>query len=145
MAKRSDHPDQRGLFAESPREAKTKKPAESETQKGRRLRDSGIQKAADNSGRDWQQEAEDFMYRWARTHAQFSADELFRAGLPTPRNDKRAMGAVVVNALKAGWVKKSGASKPGMNPKCHRGPKAILISLIFKSEASNETRNEANN
>lgn len=106
----------------------------------RTLRDEGMQRAVDHADRvipDWKLDALAYVKQYAEANEQFMGELARRyaeaRGFPPPP-DKRAWGAVMMAAAKAGYVKKLGWTT-ATDPKVHKNPVSLWGSQIYRGGA----------
>lgn len=98
-------------------------------------RKSGVEQSAETSGESWKDYAVEFVRRYLRTHAELFVDDLWTAGLIEPRSP-RALGAVIQEAVKRGWIKEQALAngvlaKPSVRSNLQL--KRVWRSLLFSS------------
>jgi hypothetical protein len=79
-------------------------------ERARALRDDGIARAAEHAGNEWQGLARGALLDFMRSQTDDFATEDVRAWatwVPEPP-DRRAWGAVMIWAVKAGWIRRVG-------------------------------------
>lgn len=93
-------------------------------QLGLELRDRGIERAVDHADREipsWSDVALEYVRQYARNHGEFLSEEPRQyaesRGLPDPP-DKRAWGAVMLRAARAGYIRKIGYAQAN-DPRVH--------------------------
>lgn len=74
----------------------------------RQARDKGMQRASKHASDEWRDYALDFIEDYARRHREVFVDDLWEAGLSAPVS-ARALGAVLQEAVKSGWIEKQQA------------------------------------
>lgn len=97
------------------------------------LRDRGIQQATDHAGRQWSDQAYDFLLKFLKTNTTFMAEDVRTASIgfvPEPPS-KRAWGGIIVRAAKQGLIQKVGFRNV-KNAKAHCTPAAVWESLYFE-------------
>lgn len=106
--------------------------AMTDADQSRALRDAGIEQAADHANAvhtKWTDKAFEFLRKYlGYTAGEFQTEDVRIAGLnvlPEPPS-KRAWGAVMIAAVKAGLIKKTGYA-PVNNPRAHRTPATVWI------------------
>lgn len=68
-------------------------------------RDAGIAQSRETSGEDWHRYALQVIWSHLKLYDTLHADELWKAGLRPP-SSPRALGAVMQEAVKRGWMEK---------------------------------------
>lgn len=102
---------------------------------GRDLAKEGMERAADHAERDapgWRDQALEYVRQYATEHYEFMCEAARRyaegRGIGPPP-DKRAWGAVMVKAARAGYVQKIGFAC-ATDPKVHMNPAGLWRSRI---------------
>ncbi len=101
---------------------------------GELLRDKGIKRAvqhAEDIHNDWQKQALDFLYLYARDHDRFSGEmvRMLSKGIVPEAPSARTWGAVLLTGARQGWIRQVGYIKVD-NPKAHKANAALWESLI---------------
>ncbi|MEU5403745.1 hypothetical protein ABZ348_31185 [Streptomyces sp. NPDC005963] len=65
----------------------------------------------------------------ALKRAEFSADDVWLAGLPRPK-DSRALGGILASAKRAGVIEDTGRIVPSVFQSGHYGPRRVWRSLV---------------
>ncbi len=98
------------------------------------LRDDGIRRSIEHAGEDWQASAYEIIWLCANKYQEFFYDDYHRLAatmeLPPPP-DKRAWGAVMRAAKKAGWITKTGVYWKSAARVCHGADKPVYRSNIY--------------
>lgn len=101
-----------------------------DAEEGKQLRDEGIANAEAGAPTGWPFAALQAV-RWvARTHETFTPDDVWETGLEKPP-EPRALGAVMLRAVKAGYCERTETYQPSRNPLQHHTPIRIYRSLLF--------------
>jgi len=99
----------------------------------------GMQTAADNAGEPWQDSALAALHRYLRLHKTMFVDDLWDA-LP-PCDSDRALGAVIKDAARQGWMAK--LKVPGVHPdafvarpsaRSNGTPKPVWRSALYNQQ-----------
>lgn len=122
--------DQPNLFGESP-----DKRHRLDAREARGARDDALQRVAEHSNPDWVRSAKAVVRDLAYSLAEFATDEAWRQGLPKPR-EARAMGPVMMWAVRQGLVANSGRVKKTAQVSRHAAPVTIWESLVYRPESS---------
>lgn len=82
----------------------------------------------------WRDRALDAVLAVAKSHREFTTDlvwlELSKTdGMSTP--EPRAMGPIMITAVKRGWCRPTDRFKPTDRPAAHRNPKRVYVSLLY--------------
>lgn len=89
---------------------------------GPELADEAIQRAAENADREWYRSALDIVWSLGNT---FTTDDVWAAldrhGEPAP-HEPRALGAVMRDARKRGWIAPTSEYRQSTRPECHGRP-----------------------
>lgn len=98
-------------------------------EKGKELRDKGIQQSFDFAEKkkvNWGSIAYDFLLKYVKNNSEFMAEDVRIASngiVPEPPS-KRAWGAIFVQAKRSGLIERVGYGSV-KNPKAHRTPATI--------------------
>lgn len=79
---------------------------------------------------EWKELAYQKVCQVAKTHAEFTPDDIWATGLPKPQ-EARALGGVMRRAKNSGLIEKTGRSSPTDQPESHRADVTVWRSLIF--------------
>ncbi|HGJ4321654.1 TPA: hypothetical protein ACLFMB_001697 [Salmonella enterica subsp. diarizonae serovar 61:l,v:1,5,7] len=79
----------------------------------------------------WKQKAYEVVVNVAKTHQEFTPDEVWAAGLEKPE-EARALGGVMARARKEGLIEKTGRVRPTTQPESHATDVTIWQSNIFE-------------
>lgn len=110
----------------------------------KQARDQAIERVDKNTDSGWKQIAATIIYWLALTRQEFTTDAIwYLLGKleADPPHEQRALGAVVQQAAKEGWIAKTDRVSPSVRPKCHARPLAVWRSLIFREEHLDESGN----
>lgn len=114
---------------------------------GIRLRDEAIAQAlrhAETVNEGWSRTAFKYLIDYIRVNFKFTVEEIRIAaeGVVPVAPDSRAWGGIVIQAARAGFIKKIGV-KNGILKQCHHAPKTVWqVSDFFFEKA--ETSEQAN-
>ena len=92
-------------------------------------RDEGMERAELHAKEEWKVRAMDTIFLVCRKQGAFTSEDLWRAGLPKPR-EPRALGPMLTAAAKKGWCKSSGNFVRGTSVTRHGAPIAVWFSKI---------------
>jgi hypothetical protein len=96
-------------------------------------RDDGIRRASEHANSDWRWHAEQAVMRAARKLPELIADDVqLEIPVEVTTHEGRALGAVMLAAVKAGILEKTERFKASANPRCHRNPRRIWRSLVYQ-------------
>lgn len=84
----------------------------------------------DLSKDEWKELAYQKVCEVARTHAEFTPDDIWATGLPKPQ-EARALGGVMLRAKNRGIIVKTGKSIRTDQPESHRADITVWRSLIL--------------
>lgn len=85
---------------------------------------AAVEAAADEA---WKAEAWDLLVTYLEQHAEFHVDQLWSAGLSTPR-ESRALGPIILRAARKGLMVRSGQYRPSVRSNLSEKP--VWTSLI---------------
>ena len=101
-------------------------------EESRRRKEEGMGRAEDNADEAWKAAALTAAYTAAKEMPYLITDDVVKRIPDTVRtHEMRAMGRVMLNAAKAGWIIK--ADTPGLpssRPSLHHSPRTVWRSLI---------------
>ncbi|RMR58869.1 hypothetical protein ALP83_200139 [Pseudomonas syringae pv. actinidiae] len=80
---------------------------------------------------NWAELAYDTVISVAKTHQEFTPDDIWKTGLPKPI-EARALGGVMARAKREGIIEKTGRVQPTTQVESHGTDITIWKSLIFK-------------
>lgn len=101
----------------------------------RAARDAAIERAATGAGDDWIGEAIECIERVARACAEFTTDDVWRAGLRAPPGgEPRALGAAMTAARRARLCERTNRTRCTDRVVAHRRPATIWRSLVCGAE-----------
>ena len=94
-------------------------------------RDDAITRVGDNAHQAWKDVALEAVYQAARANRTFIVDEVWRY-MPDDisTHDLRAMGPVMLKAIKAGWIVSTDEYTNSARVTAHQNPRRIWQSLI---------------
>lgn len=99
---------------------------------GDELRDLGIARSDASSSDRFKQLAAIAVYDIAWENKFFTSDDIWVLLPPTP--ERRALGAIMVRAIKAHVCRATGRYVRSTRPEAHRNPKAEYESLVYHRE-----------
>ena len=103
---------------------------------GRGLRDQALERVEAAAPPDWNDRALEAVFQAALRWSYFASDDVWRLGLEKPR-EPRAMGPVMMRAVKLGYCQPQDSTRISSIPGQHARPLRIYSSLIYgKSEAA---------
>lgn len=94
-----------------------------------------LKKVAAAANVEWMKAAADRVKYLCQTRIEFTADDVWQHldTLDVTTSEPRAMGAVMENAAKAGWCRKSDRMQNSRRRVCHARPVAIWYSCLLRS------------
>lgn len=95
-------------------------------------RDQAIATAEAGASPEWKAEALDTVYFVATQKDEFTTDEVW-VRLKTKTRENRAMGAVMLTAVKLGYVRPTERFSPSLRPSQHRRPLRIWESALTRN------------
>lgn len=104
-------------------------PRPTQVARARKQRDRAVERVESNADDLWKAEAWSFMLRFCEEHELVHVDDLWDAGLPTPR-EARALGPLMMRARKAGLIAPTGQSRPSV--RSHLSSKPLWRSLVYR-------------
>jgi hypothetical protein len=96
-------------------------------------RNQAIEQVETNAQPTWKLHCEAAIRWLAKTRPEFTTDdvwELMNQRLNPMPHEPRAIGAMMTNAAKAGWIAPTDRYTPSARPECHRRPVKIWKSLL---------------
>lgn len=100
----------------------------------RAARDEGIARVTTAADPEWVERARAAVEQVASAHKVFTADEVWLTGLDRPR-EGRAMGAVMLWAVRQGLIRKTDRVRPSTIRSNHCKPQHIWESLVAEAAA----------
>jgi hypothetical protein len=100
--------------------------------KGRQLANEGIARADDHANLEWKDAALTALHVCALDRYDFTTDQVYEAMDGEWTHERRAMGAVMRQGARAGWIEKTKDFRLTERPEGHRGPKQVWRSLIYR-------------
>lgn len=94
-------------------------------------RDDGIARVDENADEVWKADAFEAVRRVASVKATFTPDDIWKSGLRKPR-EPRALGPVMLRAIRAGLCERTDKLVPSSNPKQHRNMIRVYRSLLVE-------------
>ena len=101
-------------------------------------RDKGIKQVQDNADRKWQDTALAAVHQCAFGKESFIVDEVWEymydlhGAEQAHTRDNRAMGSIIVEAKKYGWITATNEYRPSARTKSHGNPRRVWKSLIYR-------------
>jgi hypothetical protein len=95
----------------------------------RRARDEAMSRVAAHTDPEWKDRAQATVIGLALRQDRFTADDVWEAGLPKPR-EARALGPVLMNAAKKGWICSETDFTTSTQANCHGMPRRVWRSLV---------------
>lgn len=99
-------------------------------EEGLRRRDDALTRVEQHASPDWNEQAFDTVCSVARRLRFFAADDLWEAGLPTPR-EPRAIGPVLLRAVRAGFCWNTHTQRNSRKVSQNARPITIYESRIY--------------
>lgn len=96
----------------------------------RQARDEAIERARINADESWKARALEAVYQTACKHEYFASDDVWQEGLEKPR-EPRAMGAVMLAAVRIGYCRPTDSYRPTSNVSQHHQPIRVYRSLVL--------------
>lgn len=98
-----------------------------------------MERVENHANEQWKVQMLEVLREVARTHREFTADlpmEVYERDPERPRtHNNRAMGPLVVQAMKEGVIrKKEGCFQNSIRRSCHNRPIQIYVSLIYEGD-----------
>lgn len=98
-------------------------------------RDHAISTVEEHAVPEWVAFARHVVTQVAREHEWFISDAVWEAGLGKPPN-ARALGSVMTWARREGLIEPTNEFRPSAQKGCHRMPRRVWHSLIYKGGGS---------
>lgn len=98
----------------------------------RSARDEAMGRVEGHADPVWKEAATETLMEVVRSLAEFTSDDLWALGLPKPR-EPRALGPIMMRAVKNGYIKDSGRMKQSAQKGCHARPMRVWLSLICET------------
>ncbi len=96
-------------------------------------RDDGIRRAADHAADTWRWHAEQAVLRAARKLPELTVDDVqLEMPIEITTHEGRAMGGVMLAAVKQGVLEKTDRYRPSAQPRCHSNPRRIWLSRVWE-------------
>ena len=95
-------------------------------------RDRAMQRVDENADTAWKTRALEAVRRTCEQHAEWHSDDVWATGLDEPR-EARALGPVVLRAIRNGWCVKTDRVRPSV--RSHGSGKPVYRSLIYRGAA----------
>ncbi len=100
---------------------------------GRDLKNEGIERAMNNAGRQWQDQAYSYLLDYIKENETFMVEDVRTSSqgiIPDPPS-KRAWGGIVVRARKAKKIHRAGYAEV-KNPKAHQTPATVWRVISYQ-------------
>ena len=99
---------------------------------GKRLRDEGMEQAAASAGEMWTAAARCVLERVARSRSEFTADDLWAAGLESPAHGANAIGSVFTTAARDGLIENTHRTIRSARPGNHARAVPVWRSRVYR-------------
>ena len=95
-------------------------------------RDAAMEQVDENADDDWKEVAFSVVIEVARVKAEFTVDDVQEqlANLAVSTHEGRAMGPVILRAVREKIIVSTGIHRPSRQVKCHANPTTLWRSLI---------------
>lgn len=95
-------------------------------------RDEAMTRVEDHADNAWKDEAMRVVKRLAMNNAYITTDDVWRVMSQSTNttHDPRAMGPIMRNAARLGWIERAGWSQQSTRKECHARPIAVWRSLL---------------
>lgn len=104
-----------------------------EIEAGRRKED-GMERAEVGAGKPWIDHALECVWLVAEGSERFTTDDIWAVLGVGTITEPRAMGPVMREAAKRGWITKTDRTQKSKRPDCHARPLAIWLSNIYAAD-----------
>lgn len=104
---------------------------------GRAARDAALERVEGGTSMTWARWADEAVRYVARRQQFFCSDDLWLAGLDKPR-EPRAMGPVMLRAVKAGICRRTEMTRSSKIPSQHAQPIRVYESLIYSPSPASD-------
>lgn len=96
-------------------------------------RDDGIRRARDHASDRFRMHAEAAVYQACKELPELIVDSAWARMPPdVGTHDARAMGAVMLYAVRQGWLEKTDRFLPSAQPACHQNPRRVWRSKLYQ-------------
>ena len=92
----------------------------------------GQEQALEAARKAWREEAKEAIYTTATTRSHFIVDDVWpniKGDVFT--HDLRAMGSLMTQAVKHGWIERTKEYRPSSRKSSHSNPRVVWKSLLF--------------
>ncbi len=94
-------------------------------------RDEAVTRVAEHADPDWVEQTLDVIYMLAVSQAELTTDDIWQTvGEVAATHEPRALGAVMRQAARLGYVRPTDRYTPSARPACHARPVRVWESLI---------------
>lgn len=95
-------------------------------------RDNGIAQAEKNAHEAWKEVALDAIRKTAETRQTFIVDDVWPHVKDAETHENRAMGALILKAVKEGWIERTDLFSMSYVSRHHCNPRRVWRSLIYQ-------------
>ena len=92
-------------------------------------RDDAMERVEAHAAEEWKNLEQDIIFSVCQKQGAFTSEDLWRAGLPKPR-EPRALGPMLTAAAKKGWCESSGNYVRGSSVTRHGAPIVVWRSKL---------------
>jgi hypothetical protein len=96
----------------------------------RKERDDALKQVEENAAEQWKREALNAIHQTALQLREFISDDVWEVGALEAPHEARALGPMMLQAAKNGWIVKTNYIKPSV--RSHLSGKPIWLSSIYK-------------
>lgn len=98
-------------------------------------RDQALVQVDESADQAWKRVALEKVQEVARNHHVLTVDQVqeLLKGEEVSTHEGRAMGAVIMQARRNGWIESTGTTVQSKQKHCHANPRTLWRSLIFMS------------
>jgi hypothetical protein len=84
----------------------------------------------ENADKKWKEAAMNEVYLLCKTYPEMTTDDVWKRleSLDVATKEHRAMGPIMMKAVKNGWCRASGSYVKSERPECHKRPISLYIS-----------------
>jgi len=99
----------------------------------REARDEAVQRVEDNADEEWKRAALEQVRAVAQRQQTLTVDDVQARMqiLDVTTHEGRAMGAVMLEARRRGWIESTGRTTQSKQKQCHAGPRTVWRSLLL--------------
>jgi hypothetical protein len=94
-------------------------------------RDQALKQVEEHAAPEWKDRALEAVHATALVMESFTVDDVWRIGRLDPTRENRAMGAVMRNAVREGWIENTHMTRPS-SLRSHLAPRTVWRSLIYR-------------